>query len=138
MHRKPGDQQGVAIIELALIIIAFLILIFGFIEIGLLLFNQQVITNAAREGARHGIVCRPTDYKVPKSEIEDLVKKYAENHVISSENKNFQVSVVLQSGLNYCEKFQDVLTVDVAYDYSFLFLPFAKKTLATRARMICE
>jgi hypothetical protein len=41
----------------------------GSSKFGLLIYNQQVVTNAGREGARHGIVARPDDYKITKNNI---------------------------------------------------------------------
>ncbi len=138
MHPRTENQNGVAIVEFALIAFVFFLVIFGIIEIALLLFNQQMITNAGREGARHGIVCRPPGYKIPTAEIINVVETYAEDHVVSFGSKNFIVDPKFKSGLNYCDKFQDVLTVDVTYEYSFLVLPFAKKTMRTSAVMVCE
>jgi Flp pilus assembly protein TadG len=133
-------------VEFSIVALLFFTLIFGIIDFGLLLFNQQVITNAGREGARYGVVARPDDYKVyavsddtdEKLSIIEKVKEYAENKIVSFGVKNFTVEANFKSGLPFCEKFRDELTVDVTYDYSFLFLPFAPKTLGTRAIMICE
>ena len=52
------NEAGAALVEAALIMIPFLLLLFGVIEFGLLLYDQQVLNNAAREGARAGIVVR--------------------------------------------------------------------------------
>jgi hypothetical protein len=138
MRSTPKSQNGAAIVEFTLIAFLLFLVIFGVIEIGLLLFNQQIIANAARESARSGIVCRPINYKIHKATIISTAKSYAESNVISFGAKNFIVIPSFKSGLDYCQEFQDVLTVDVKYDYSFLVLPFAKKTLAARAIMVCE
>ncbi|HET9942519.1 MAG TPA: TadE/TadG family type IV pilus assembly protein [Terriglobia bacterium] len=53
-HRKAGES-GVTVLEGALFIIAFFMLIFGVIELGRFLSMRQVLTNAAREGARFAI-----------------------------------------------------------------------------------
>ena len=138
VYNKLQDQKGATVVEFSIVALLFFTLIFGIIDFGLLLFNQQVITNAGREGARCGIVARPDDYKVNTVSITDKVKEYAEAHIVSFGDKNFAVEANFKSGLTFCEKFRDELTVDVTYDYSFLFLPFAPKTLGTRAIMICE
>ncbi|MBS1113452.1 MAG: tadE-like family protein [Nitrospirae bacterium] len=49
-------QNGAAAVELAILLPFLAVLVFGIIEVGLLLYNQQVITNASREGARAAIV----------------------------------------------------------------------------------
>jgi Flp pilus assembly protein TadG len=53
-HRKDGEK-GVTVLESALFIIAFFMLILGVIELGRFLSMRQVLTNAAREGARFAI-----------------------------------------------------------------------------------
>jgi hypothetical protein len=138
IYNISRDEKGATLVEFSIVALLFFTLLFGIIEFGLLLFNQQVITNAGREGARYGIVARPDDYKVNSASIIQVVKDYAEDHIVSFGDKNFNVDPQFDSDLSFCEKFQDVLTVDVSYEYSFFFLPFAKKTLGTRAIMICE
>ena len=59
------SQRGASAVEFALILPLLIVLTFGIIEFGLLMYNQQVLTNAAREGARYGIVqTDPTDAAV--------------------------------------------------------------------------
>jgi len=53
-HRKAGER-GVTVVEGAIFIIAFFMLILGVIELGRFLSMRQVLTNAAREGARFAI-----------------------------------------------------------------------------------
>ena len=131
------DQAGATLVEFAIAGLLFFTVLFGIIEFGLLMYNQQVITNAGREGARHGIVARPEGYKVTKASIEQEAKRF-ENFIVSFGDKNFTVDSTFTSGQSYCDQFQDRLTVDVTYDYSFLFLPFSEKTLGTTAIMVCE
>jgi competence protein ComGC len=138
MYKKLKNENGATMVEFAIVAFLFFTLVFGIIEFGLLLFNQQVITNAGREGARSGIVARPYEYKVNKESITQVVKYYAEDHIVSFSDKNFNVDASFKLGGDYCTEFQDILTVDVTYEYSFFFLPFTKKTLGTKAVMICE
>jgi len=51
-HKKFLSEQGSAIVEFALILPILLLILFGIINFGILMYNQAVITNAAREGAR--------------------------------------------------------------------------------------
>lgn len=75
MRRQIASQKGAAMVEFAIVLTLLLILAFGIIEFGVILYNQQVLTNAAREGARQGIVSRPTT-RVTSSEIQLDVMKY--------------------------------------------------------------
>ena len=54
LHRDHHKEDGQALIEFALTAILFLVLIFGIIEVGRLLFSVAAIRTAAREGARYG------------------------------------------------------------------------------------
>ena len=56
MRIKFASQKGAAMVEFALILIPLLLITFGIIEFGMFMYNQQVLTNASREGARAGIV----------------------------------------------------------------------------------
>jgi len=75
------NQKGATAVEFAIVLSLLLALIFGIIEFGLAIFNRQVITNAAREGARAGIVSRPV--RLLNDEIAAVVVDYAEKHLIT-------------------------------------------------------
>jgi Flp pilus assembly protein TadG len=51
-------ERGQSLVELALVLPILIILLFGILEFGRVFHSYLVITNAAREGARHGIICR--------------------------------------------------------------------------------
>lgn len=53
-HHRPAER-GVTVVEGAVILIAFFMLILGVIELGRFLSMRQVLTNAAREGARFAV-----------------------------------------------------------------------------------
>ena len=46
------SKDGVAAVEFAIILPILLLIVFGIINFGVLMYDQAVITNAAREGAR--------------------------------------------------------------------------------------
>jgi Flp pilus assembly protein TadG len=146
MRGKLKNNDGAGLVEFALIALLLFTVLFGIIETGFLLYNQQIITNAGREGARFGIVARPDEpnglYKNDTSDIINHVQNYADNYIVSFGSKNLTVTPSFEfsssSGKDYCTEFQEELTVDVTYDYTFLFLPFATKTLGTKAVMLCE
>jgi Flp pilus assembly protein TadG len=50
------NESGTAAVEFALVLPLLLLVLFGTIEFGILMYDQSVITNAAREGARWGAV----------------------------------------------------------------------------------
>ena len=123
MTIKLGSQNGAAMVEFALILVPLLILTFGLIEFGLLMYNQQVITNAAREGARYGIVM--TDGKpaniITTDKIEKVVTDYAATHLVTF---NGAVDDLKPTADRECGPgtFGSFLTVSVTYDYNYLII----------------
>ncbi len=59
IHRSRAQGQG--LIEFALVIPILLLLILGLFDLGYAAFLQNTLSNAAREGARTGIVLSTTD-----------------------------------------------------------------------------
>jgi len=53
---RVGSERGAEIIELALVTPLFLLLIAAMFDFGFLFRNWEVVTNAAREGARLGVL----------------------------------------------------------------------------------
>ena len=57
-HRKA---KGQSLVEFALVIPILLLVIFGLFDLGYAVFIKNMISNAAREGARTGIIFTKTD-----------------------------------------------------------------------------
>lgn len=58
-HRKPEKdkrEDGQAMVEFALILPIFLLILCGIIDFGWLFYNQLSLNNACREGARYAVV----------------------------------------------------------------------------------
>ena len=108
-----SGESGTALIEFAIVLPLLIIILFGTIEFGLLMFNKQVITNASREGARYGIVAR--DPRHSEAEIAAVVEKYCAGQLITFGTENEPVNSTATFG-------QD-LTVTATYDYDFLLIP---------------
>ena len=68
-------ENGAAAVEFAILLPLLVGLVFGIIEFGLLLYNQQVITNASREGARAAIVGHCAERKTD-ADISEIVTDY--------------------------------------------------------------
>jgi len=54
--RAPWSQRGAELVEFALVLPILLLVIMGIIDFGFAFQRYQVITNAAREGARVGVL----------------------------------------------------------------------------------
>lgn len=77
------DEHGGSLVEFAIIGPLLFVILFGIIEFGIVFYDQAMITNASREGARAGIVFR--DPRPSEIEIKDVVKRYCEEYLISFE-----------------------------------------------------
>lgn len=111
-------QKGAAVIEFAIVLPVLVLLLFGTIEFGLLLYNQQVITNASREGARAGIVAQTP--RVTPQAISGVVTNYCGGRLITFGDSATAGPYVSVSSTG--TTFGSDLTVLVTYNYNFLVL----------------
>jgi Flp pilus assembly protein TadG len=112
ISRKIRDQKGVALVEFAIALPLLLLLLFGFIEFGILLHNKQVITNASREGARAAINPLPL---LTQYQVETIVTDYCEK-LIYFGTKNPIIVIPPQP----VRSFDDEVTITVTWQYDFL------------------
>ncbi len=119
-------MTGAAAVEFALVLPVFLILVFGLIELSLILYNSAVITNAAREGARAGVVLRQP--KLSAAEIQQVAQTYAQGQLISFGTAT-PPTVTVTSGVG--GSFGTPLTVNVSYSYTSLGLSSFLTALGT-------
>ena len=121
MKIKLKNQSGTAIVEFAIIFPITMLLFFGIVEFGLMLFDKAVITNASREGARAGIVSRPPGEDLTNDEIRGVVKSYCNNYLVWNRTINdgdIDVTRRTDPIANWPE-----LVVVVRYQYDFIGLP---------------
>ena len=118
MKTTIKNQRGVAAVEFALILIPLVLVVFGTIEFGTLLYDKAVITNASREGARAGIVYSYPD-RIADGEIVNVVNTYCSDHMISLGSNSSVGTTITRSG----NASGDTLTVRASYRYNFLVLP---------------
>jgi Flp pilus assembly protein TadG len=69
--RKRSDRRGAAVVEFALIAPIFFAAVLGIIEFGRMMMVQEILVNAAREGARAAIMPGETD-----SQVTSVVSNY--------------------------------------------------------------
>jgi len=115
-NRAPAlanPEQGVVAVEFALVLPLLLTLILGVVEVSLMLYDQTIITNASREGARAGIVLKSP--KLTEAEIQAVALNYSANALISLGTAVVPVVVVEQSA---DPVFSTPLSVTVTYAYS--------------------
>jgi Flp pilus assembly protein TadG len=105
---KNIGQKGALAVEFAIVLLLLLPLVFGISDVGMALYNKQVITNASREGARAGIA-RST---IP---INTVVVNYCAGRLLPAGTS--PSSVIVSGGGD----FQNDLTVTVTLDHNFMF-----------------
>jgi len=108
---KTLNEKGTTLIEMVMILPLFLVIVFGIIEFSILLYDQAMITNASREGARAGIVYNLPD-KITETEIRQIVRSYCEEHLISFGSGALDI--------NFPSSPPGVLSVTVSYAFRFL------------------
>jgi len=130
------NEKGATLVETAIIILIFLGFIFAIIDLGLLLFNKQVLTNASREGARAGIVMglnrsdpAGTNYYV--DEFESAAFAFCTNYLVNfgSNVPSIVSPYYIDNDGNGLPSRGDDLTLRLRYNYDFLFLPLPAKQL---------
>jgi len=119
IRRIWQKEEGTALVEFAVVLPVLVFLLIGMIEFGLLLYNQQVITNASREGARYGIVSRTPRRTVV--EIDSVVGEYCANNLVTFGSGIPDTDVVPDPTTG--SLFGQDLTVTVTFHYDFLVLP---------------
>ena len=58
---KTKGRRGATAVELAAVIVVFTMIMFGILEYCLIVYSQNIVENAAREGARYAVVNTTTD-----------------------------------------------------------------------------
>jgi len=115
--RRARRLGGMAMVEFVLILPALLVVLFGILEFGVLFFQWQTLSNAAREGAREAIVFRKNcDAGIVQTLIEQTVIDYA-----SAANVAVTASDIDITGP--CTGTGQPLRVEVSHDFGFQVLP---------------
>ncbi|MDH4341849.1 MAG: pilus assembly protein [Nitrospira sp.] len=105
------NERGVVAAEFALLLPVFLLILFGIIEFGMMMYGREIVTNAAREGARAGIVQGPP--KRTGGEITSISNNYLTGTGINLADVTFTPTGEGLASPN-------MLTVTAVYNYNFL------------------
>lgn len=118
-RRMLGDEHGGSLVEFAIVMPLLFILLFGIIDFGILLYNQAVITNASREGARYGIVSRSP--RRTDEEISSFVRSFCDSNLLKTFGTWTDPTVIPDHAGG--QDFGDSLLVQVQWQHRFLALP---------------
>jgi Flp pilus assembly protein TadG len=69
---RRSNQRGQAVIELALTLPLLLVVVFGVIDFGFMFQRYETVTNAAREGARLGVLVNSAGYTATEAQNRSI------------------------------------------------------------------
>jgi Flp pilus assembly protein TadG len=115
-----SNERGSELIELAVALPILLLVIAGIMDFGFLFERYEVVTNAAREGARMAVLGGYTCDNTTGSDVYKRVQDYLQSSGLTDTptvNCGFATPPPLPSGLTVT-----LATVTVTYPSSFLFI----------------
>ena len=112
-------ERGAVAAEFALLLPVILLVLFGTIEFGMIMYSRELITNASREGARAGIV--QVSPKPTAGAITTIATTYLTGTGITP--ADVTITVVGAGGVNPA-----TLTVTATYRYPWL-IPYIPSVL---------
>lgn len=109
------NERGVVAAEFALLLPVLLMILFGTIEFGMIMYGREVVTNAAREGARFGIVATN---KPSASAAEAISTGYLTGTGISTADVTF-----VASGAQTANPNPLIMTATYSYPWLIPYIP---------------
>jgi Flp pilus assembly protein TadG len=124
MQKQPDAHPGQSLVETALVLPILVILFLGIAEVGFLLFAEVQVTNAAREGARYGSLCRLNHTCADLTNaVKSAVFSEAQLLHMSDSGSGANTSVQVQPpNLTTAPAVGVPITVTVVYTYSSPFI----------------
>jgi len=129
---RRSNQRGQAVIEMALTLPLLLVVIFGIIDFGFMFQRYEVVTNAAREGARLGVLQDSAGYTAGEAQNRalDYLRASGLNGTVRScggaEVKNTMCALMTTSTVTVVgstpAKTVDQVTMIVEYDHEYSFV----------------
>jgi len=129
------DEKGSAAVEFAVVLPLLLMVLFGIIEFGLLIYNKAMITNASREAARAGVVfdSDPATGSLDRlnaTELANIVNGYCQSYLITFSSTPQAPQTTTTPGNPETMASGQLLTVSVSYHYDYLLMPAFLSDLA--------
>ena len=83
MSCRPGNERGSVLVEFALVVPILLVIFAGIVDFGLMMQRREVVTNAAREGARIAVL---PGYDLP--DVQARVNEYLNDGIQAGASTN--------------------------------------------------
>lgn len=124
INRFRKSHRGQSLVEMALILPILIIILFGIMEFGRVFHAYLVITHAAREGARYGVIAK--DVAEIKQKVQDT-------------SPGIELDLANDVSVNPATEFPTgfPLTVRVNYDAE-LYIPFLNNILPNPIPLTAE
>ena len=118
-----------AMVEMVFVLPVLLLILFAIAEFGLMFNRWLTLSNAAREGARVGVLFRsPCDGPTVKKAAEDAVKSYAASaNLKDTSTPPFTSSNINVTGM--CDTVTRNFKVEVTYPFTLQIPFFASTTI---------
>lgn len=114
LSRLRSDERGAELIEFALVFPLLLLVVLGIIDFGFLFHRYQVVTNAAREGARVAVLPGYSN-----ADVQFRVNQYLDASGLDPVAPTVGAEVVPLPGGTGCIVLRPV-TVTYPHEYSFV------------------
>jgi Flp pilus assembly protein TadG len=112
-RRPQGRERGQALVEFALVLPLFTLMVMAIIDFGWAFRTYVTITNAAREGARYGVTCKTAD------QIKDRTVDYSSN-ILTTADVTVTFPPTAQNPCEGATTLGEPVTVKVDYDYTYI------------------
>jgi Flp pilus assembly protein TadG len=129
--RMGRDERGQALVEFALILPIILLLVVGMLEFARAWNLHQVMTDAAREGARRAVLA---DTKAVNGQTQDSVKAAMWNR-LAQFGYDPSVATMTITPLAKWKSTGDNITVNLVCPYRFWAVPWMSITMRTSFTM---
>ncbi len=115
MQKIFRSESGASAVEFAILLPLLMMIVFGIIEFGFALYQQAILTNASREGARLGIV--QSVPPITNAAVDAKIDTYLTAAGITPGNVTRTPPPVLTGGTG------SPVTVTLTLPYTFVVLP---------------
>lgn len=132
--RRKRGQRGATILEAAITMLLFFSLLLGVFEFGRIYNMYQVLTDAAREGARYSVAPYTQTSTLPSTtDVSSKVTSFLDSANIKGSDVKIAVNQSLTRPVNGRSIY--FTQVNVEAPYSFYFFKFGTVTLKTKVEM---
>ncbi len=134
MRNLRRHERGATLLEGAVTALLFFTLILGVIEFGRAYNQYQVMTLAAREGARFSVAPFSATATLPTvQDVKDRVQRFLKSSGVNVPDTNITVTQNVSATVNGVQVVYTQVTVNAPY--RFFFFRFGSVTMGTTSMM---